>query len=299
MVARKRAVLERPDAGIRREVELIAGQDDEILVSSMLPSQGARAGIVICPGLFNDVPRNHRREHLLARELATAGFVASRFDYSGTANSGAVDRAVTYRSMRDDATQVTRHVEDSLGMPVTGFLGTRVGAIVAAAQARERAGARLALWDPVLDGDGYVRDALRSRLMADMRRDPEHRMTPDQLNGALDRGDEIDLVGYGLDRGLRDSLKGLALRATMGGDKGPVLLVQFSRRPKLRAVYENLAHDLRSSGRSLTRFVFEHDEQWWFTEDVTRMDDTELIAAPLIATTTKWFADTPGAESSG
>ena len=68
-------------------------------------------------------------------------------------------------------------------MPVTGFLGTRVGAIVAAAQARERAGARLALWDPVLDGDGYVRDALRSRLMADMRRDPEHRMTPDQLNG--------------------------------------------------------------------------------------------------------------------
>jgi hypothetical protein len=283
-------VADSPDAGIRRVVEFVATGTDDLLVSYTLPLGGARAAVVIVPGLFNDVVRNLRRELLLARALAGAGFAAARFDYSGTANSGRTGRPVTLGSMCADGEQVIRHVRDATGVDVAGFLGTRAGALVAASLAASDARAALALWDPVVDGDTYLADALRSRLMSDMRRESGRRTTAEALRSAIEHGSHVDLNGYALDHALYGSLTGASLRAADGGARA-VFLAQFRRRPKLRYEYEMLTNEWRRLGWDVSTFCFEHDEQWWFNEDITVVEDFDVTAAPLITATAKWFAD--------
>jgi hypothetical protein len=118
---------------------------------------GATAGVVICPPTHSDAGINYHREARLGRWLARAGVATQRFHYRGTGDSDRLaSPGTTFQTLVDDARQAADLLRERCGVERIGFLGTRVGALVAAKVAAEVEGAPLALWQPVIEPRRFV-----------------------------------------------------------------------------------------------------------------------------------------------
>lgn len=146
------------------EVELFSGAPGGGLIFGcrhMPAAGGATAGVVVCPPTHGDAGINYHREARLGRWLARAGVATQRFHYRGTGESDRLPPpGTTFASLVDDARQATELLRERCGVERIGFLGTRVGALVAARVAADLDGAPLALWQPVIDPRRYVNDSV-------------------------------------------------------------------------------------------------------------------------------------------
>jgi alpha/beta superfamily hydrolase len=142
------------------EIELF-GEAESLFGCRHVPASGdATAGVVICSPLFTDAAINAHREMRLGRWLARAGLVVQRFHYRGTGESDGDPSRVSFGSLVDDARAAAAHLRDNTGIQRIGFVGSRVGALVAARLARDVDGAPLALWQPVVDPRRYLDDSV-------------------------------------------------------------------------------------------------------------------------------------------
>jgi pimeloyl-ACP methyl ester carboxylesterase len=133
------------------------------------PESAPIAGVVICSPLWAEQMNNYRREVLLGLSLAHHGIVAARFHYQGTGHSGGDPSTVDVETLRDDALDVAAHLRSSFGVERIAFVGTRLGALIAAMAAAELPESAVAMWDVVANPQSYFRDVLRARLLADLR----------------------------------------------------------------------------------------------------------------------------------
>jgi hypothetical protein len=177
------------------------------------PATPARAAIVVCPSILADQVVNYRREVLLARALASLGVAAVRFHYGGTGTSQGEPAAITFETLVEDA-RTAAALATSIGGRVA-FLGTRVGALVAAAAGRD-ADAPLVLWEPAADGAGYWREAFRAQRVRDLTR--TGRPGPDPVL-ALKSVGWTDLLGHRVHSALYRSLRPRTLAAELGAGR--------------------------------------------------------------------------------
>ena len=124
------------------------------------------AGVVICPALQAEFVSNSRREVLLSRELAAAGFAVQRFHYRGTGNSQGDPAEVSIATMQCDATRAASWLSERERCKRIAFLGARWGSLVAASMASSVEGAPLVLWDPITDSGSYFREVFRAERFA-------------------------------------------------------------------------------------------------------------------------------------
>jgi hypothetical protein len=252
-----------------------------------MPSGVPIGGVVICSSLQAEFLRNYRREVLLARRLAAAGFVVQRFHYRGTGNSDGETRDVTFESMVSDALVVAEQTRRTSG--AVAFVGTRVGTLVAAAAAARLDGVPLALWEPVLDTEGYFRDAFRGGRIHELKKGVRGPRTREDQIEELRRTGSIDVLGYSIDLPLYESALGRTLEIEAGDRSRPVLLVEVSRREELPSEHAALVRRWEERGFAVTTHVVTAAiEPWWFVGGRTQ-DEEHSIATELVATTTDWL----------
>lgn len=173
-------------------------------VATVAPCADHRATVLVCPPLFRESGRNRRREYLLARTLAQAGFLVVRFDYRGTGESvttdGSDEIVGTEQLVRDAIEVLDGVVTDPLGRCY--FVGTRLGAWVALGVAQVREVAGVVLWDPVFAGATYVRELLRSQLLVELRDSANSVGSNGQMLRQLDEEGFLDILGSTLTRAL-------------------------------------------------------------------------------------------------
>src|SRR5262245_12912212 len=140
------------------------GRTPNLFVMVHAPRAAPATGtLVVCPPILADLGADYRRQVLLGRALAAKGISVVRFHYRGWGNSEGDSTLTTFDTLVDDA-----HAAASAAPPGRlAFLGTRVGALVAAAAARRHPQARLVLCEPI-DGAAYWREAVRVRLIRAM-----------------------------------------------------------------------------------------------------------------------------------
>lgn len=192
---------------------------------------------------------SHRVFVSFARELALRGHPVLRFDYSGTGDSSGELRDSSIESHIDDLQAAIVHLRSHVSATCrVGAIGLRLGASIVALAA-ERGPYRgidgpLVLWDPVVNGDAYLQELLRSHLSTQLAvygRVVEGR---DALRDRIARGESVNLDGYDLAAPLFDScarsdlLPVEALRF-----EGPALVMRISPpgADRLRADLESLA----------------------------------------------------------
>lgn len=212
----------------------------------------------------------HRVFVSFARELAARGIAVLRFDFAGAGDSGGSLAATSLDSHIADLEAGILHLAQRVPtVQDVGVAGLRFGATIAAlaaerAQGRTRellANAPLMLWDPVLDGEAWLAELLRSHLSTQLAVYGKVVENRDSLRERIHRGESVNLDGYDLAAPLFDSCsrKDL-LTATPKSHGGLALVMQIaaSESQKTRA-------DLEALGGAYQRGSFQRcvEEPFW------------------------------------
>jgi alpha/beta superfamily hydrolase len=258
-------------------------------VHRSLTAQDGRA-VLVCPTVHSGGLMNYRREVNLGRQLARRGFVAVRPQYYGSANSLGDDSELTLDTMVRDARAAVELVGAECSTDLCCIVGVRLGALVAAAR-HEWRDLPLALWEPVVKGSDYFREAFRAELMRRMRqKGDDDRPTRSDLEERMRTEGSVEVVGELIHRSFHESVHDRSLLPIPGGDGREVLLVGFGG----SGGRARLKEELVAAGSRVVQASSEVNETWWFQDEGT---DPEVDAAT--ASTVSWILDRTGAGTRG
>jgi hypothetical protein len=268
--------------GVREEVAYL-GPEGDVLGFTYVPDGVVRGGVVLCPSLHAEFLGNYRKEVLLARDLAAAGLAVQRFHHRGEGNSLGAPEDVTFERLCADATVAGDRLRERTGVDQLAFLGTRLGALVAAATSS----GPLVLWEPVLDARTYFREAFRARRMRELKDGVAEPSSAPSLEAQLSDEGSVDVLGYTIHRSLFESLRPQHL--AIGDVPRPVLIVQIAKRAELRREYTAAAEAWRSAGCPVDTAVVDDDESWWFVGEDWQPEERRSGTATLVAETRRWL----------
>lgn len=268
-----------------------SGPDDEadrLFGTFTLPAGGSRGSVLISSSLYAEHARNYRREVILARELAVRGIASLRYHYRGTGYSDGDPAAVAFPSMCEyAATALARLRERCPGVP-NGFVGTRLGGLVAAATARSDATAPVLLWDAISSAGSFFQDAIKARKVGGMVADKQHGGGAASVEDPWAEG-SLDSLGYRLPPGLRTTLEGVTLSGCLGAPGRPVLIVTVVPGYEAKPQAEAAAEDLRSSGWEVELRRIEGRLSWWTSRDSWDPDEDHPATREVIARSADWL----------
>lgn len=182
---------------------------------------------------------SHRVFVSCARALAARGHAVLRFDYFGAGDSSGMSADASLDSHRADLQAALGALEQRVpAIEQIGLIGLRLGATFAAllteSNAQQPISARLrdaplVLWDPVLDGDAYFQELLRSNLSTQLAVYGKVVDNREVLTARIRAGGSVNVDGYEIGKGLIESCGVSTLLTTeTKHHAGPALVVQIA-----------------------------------------------------------------------
>ena len=116
--------------------------------------------MLLCNPFGEEASRAHRTYRVLATQLERAGYACLRFDYSCTGDSLGESADATVAAWVRDIVAAAERLREAAGVARVAVVGLRLGATLAmlASATGELRSRHLLLWDPVVDGAGYLRE---------------------------------------------------------------------------------------------------------------------------------------------
>jgi uncharacterized protein len=194
-----------------------------------------KCAVVVCQPIGHEYVNSHRALRQLASRLCYAGFAVLRFDYYGCGDSsGSTEEGRIPQWLEDISTAVSQVRRRTAAVQVC-LIGLRVGAALAMMSAAERtAPESLVLWDPVVNGNGYLNGL--QRLQKEMLRfRPKPSSTQDPL-------DYMDVLGFPVSRFLQAELKNIdpaAIGTTLAKN---VLVIRTDRTTDEAGLQKHVGH---------------------------------------------------------
>ncbi len=176
----------------------------------------------------------HRILVNFARFLARDGFTILRFDFMGHGDSEGEfqDSSVETRLSDIEAALLTLKTR-ATRVEKYGLLGLRFGATMAALAADKLNDIdTLILWEPVIEGDKYMQQILRSNLATQNAVYKEIRHTREQLIEILKEGKTINFDGYQLAFPFYKQISEINLLSDSRTFQGRTLIIQIEKNPK-------------------------------------------------------------------
>lgn len=271
-----------PTDGTAEELFYFGGAP-QMFGSMHLPAGDVRACVVMCSSTHAELLKSYQLEVRAARALARRGIAVHRFHYRGEGNSDGDISNLTLPAMVAATSEATDRLVHRTGNSTLAYIGVRMGAfpVVTAAQRSQRA--PIVLWDPVVDTDRFMRDALRSHAIAALKGEAKPEKTSQTIE-RLEREGSIDLLGYEFTWGFYKSI-----RARMLTEQAPVgskvLLVPFGS-----STNTTLIDAWSAEGVEVSTAEGTEREAWWLDEQATR--DRQNRGSVLAELTSTWLSDT-------
>ena len=251
------------ESGMKSSAEFVDCPGGSVFTVVHQPSSTADLAMVICQPIYAEVARNQRRELILAWQLASVGIMAVRFNYRGAGHSSGRADQLTFADMVEDASEVARWLVNEWGQPRIGFVGTRLGALVAVAAAKGHPGSPLVLWEPPPDMDRYYNEVFRARMIGLVK---QGRRTPSGKSSLDDfaRDGVIDVLGSPLSHSLYQSTKDLELGELLDqAGPRPTSIIQMTVKQEIRPSLKGVLAR-RPAGSTIEATTIPYDEAWWF-----------------------------------
>ena len=243
------------------------------------PTADPVGAVLVCPSLFTDTIFNYRREVEVSRILAAEGLIVGRFHFRGTGHSEGDPLATTFPTMVSDALRMAEHLDDLDGGARLGVLGSRWGSLVAAGLGARFQDAPIALWEPIVTGEAFLREALQASGVAHMA----SRLDGASPTESLAANGVANILGFPMGRALFESGEKLSLVDLFGTAARQVLYLGPGRQGNLTTAHLEAVEDLRSNGVEVDARVITGPRAWWFVDEV---NPTPVDAAE---TTAHWF----------
>jgi pimeloyl-ACP methyl ester carboxylesterase len=239
--------------------------------------------------LLAEAIRNQRRELVLGWELSASGSAVMRFHYVGSGNSDGEPEDMTFSGLVADARAVAIELQERTGISAIGFVGTRLGALVAAAAAADFPGGSLVLWEPPIDLGRYYNEVFRARMIGLLKRG-ERSLGGKELMEVFARDGVLDVIGNPLPHSLYESTIALDLADLLiAAGPRPSLIVQMSVKPELRPGLTAVVEQCRAAGVAVDATAVGYDEAWWFGATGHTFVEVESGALDAIPITTSFL----------
>jgi pimeloyl-ACP methyl ester carboxylesterase len=247
----------------------------------------AESCVLVCSSVFGDFVANYHRERLIGRLLAARGHGVVRFHYAGEGNSQGNRRDMTLSTLCDDARAVLDHAK-SLGFSKFAVLGTRVGALVAAAIVSDLPpSVPLAVWEPPKDPLRFFAEAQRANRMSRASQGGAE-------NGAsnwrqeLEKNGVVHLLGYDVYPAMVKSLENVDFLTTLGTQPRKVMLARFASK---EGAPDPIRDGLVERGFSVEYGSHGLTESWWFHSE--RVPEVTGLIGATVEWLTASLSDTP------
>ncbi|MFC5358587.1 alpha/beta fold hydrolase [Azospirillum himalayense] len=205
------------------------------------PASGRR-GVVLCAPYGGEALATHRAWRRFAERLSAAGLPVMRFDYPGTGNSaGDEDDPARLEAWLGGIRAATAHLRAVAGVEEVALVGLRLGALLAAAAAREVGADALVLLSPFPSGRAFLQELRAVALLAERPADAPPAVGPEG----------IDSAGFRLTPEAAEALRGLDLTRMAEAPARRVLILD---RPEGRAAV--LAERFRALGADVEEAPF-------------------------------------------
>ncbi|MES1947447.1 peptide synthetase [Salinisphaera sp. C84B14] len=149
---------------------------------------GPETALLICQGIGYEYMRAYRACWQLAETAAARNAHVLRFDYACTGESHGRQHEASWARWVANTGEAIAWLRDTTALSHVRIVGVRVGALIAAAasaQTRERR--RLLFWDPVVDGETYLKQIA---VMHESQTHNMNRYRPSRHHHAERGGDE-------------------------------------------------------------------------------------------------------------
>jgi pimeloyl-ACP methyl ester carboxylesterase len=283
-------VATRPDQKGTLEAGFFGPEDAQLFGCLHVPSESPRAGVLVCSPLHADFVKNYRSEVLLARRLTERGIAVMRFHYRGQGHSDGEPSDITFPSLVDDAALTLEHLRSRTSVDRIGFVGCRLGGLVAAAAASALDGAPLVLWEPVMRPDSYVREAIRSKMISSLSGASQDKLSSEALMSSLDDVGSVDIHGYPIFRDLVRSLEGRSLVAELGSTPRAIHVIQIGRSQSVRRNLADLADEWTRLGFAVSVQCMQGEVAWWFRGAGQAREESEAVLGDEMGTdSARWL----------
>jgi len=236
----------------------------------------ARSAVLLCNPFGQEAVRTHRMYRVLADRLSRSGVDVLRFDYCATGDSPGEDEAGEPEGWAGDLACAHEELLRRSQPSRVTWIGVRLGATLAikASIGVERAPDRLILWEPIIDGVGYLRE-LADRHIQTLKSSfnaPAHLWMKGIESDALTLGREG--AGFGLGDALRLQLGALTTDSLPRPRARRCDLIERGDRPATATMVQSW----RSEGLDVRETVLNHDFDWLAAEALnTALVPTEAI----------------------
>ncbi len=163
--------------------------------------------VILVPPFAEELNRSKRMYVLCARQLAAAGMEVYCFDFVGTGDSYGEWGSFSWSDWQQNLADVYRHIKAS-GSDEISVITLRLGALIVsdAIAAGQLQFDKCLFWDPVEDGEIYVRQLMRLKIAAAMSEDAQALTTKDVMADIENHG-FLEVGGYQITTDLLDSIR--------------------------------------------------------------------------------------------
>ena len=229
-------------------------------------SDDLRGGVVFCHPFAEEKLWTHRVFVSFARELAKIGYAVLRFDYMGHGDSdGEFETSTVESRLLDINCAIDMLQSETKNINTVGLLGLRFGATLAAYAAEHRNDIdMLVLWEPVVDGERYMQEILRSNLTTQLAVYGKVTEKREDLIRKIRSGGTVNIEGYELTNTLFDQSSNINLLRENLYFTNNALIVQCGKKD------QPLRKELKSLSEKYTNAELSHVEEEPFWREIKR-----------------------------
>ncbi len=268
---------------------LSTSQNSPLFLAHYIPEIGnsasSKKAVVFVPPFAEELNRSKRMFVLCARQLASAGVESVCFDYVGTGDSHGDWGSFDLADWEANLIGVCEYLHD-LGVKDISLVALRFGALVAAnvIAAGDIRVNKCVFWDPVENGEVYIRQLIRLKIAAAMAEQAQKISTKDVLASIEEHG-FVEIAGYSLTGPLIDSIKATKLADTIETVSDLTKLHWISLSGKNQtSEHSTLPVSVPSKLADQVSMHRVNDTRFWMQQEVT-------IAPILLQQTTELFTD--------
>lgn len=208
-----------------------------------------KLGVVFCTPFAEEKMISHRVFVNIARAMAREGIACLRFDFMGEGDSEGDFEDSTIKTRLSDISTARSVLAEKAGIEKVGLIGIRFGGTLAALAASQNKVDSLVLISPIVCGQPYMDQCLRSNLTTQMAAYRKIIKDRTQLIADLMNGHPVNIDGYLISKNLYEEIVGIDLLNGPEISARKILLIHVAKDEKqpldhsLSKLYEKLRNN--------------------------------------------------------
>jgi alpha/beta superfamily hydrolase len=234
-----------------------------------------QSAVLLCYPLGHEYLNSHRAYRHLATLLSEAGFPVLRFDYCGCGDSGGVCEEAGMELWLRNVSLACGQLKTKSNASRLCLLGLRFGASLAMMTAATCPSIQtLVLWDPVVQGPGYLEELkiFHKRVLDAAEASSRSVARPSVYDG-------LSLFGFGSH--LSEELRQIDLLSMGKKPAEKVLVIESAS----ESASSSLSERLRQWGSDVAYRILPNDESW------KRNFDSVLLPGPIVPAVLNWVSE--------